>query len=280
MKVITTHIAPDTDALSSVWLIRRFLPGWSTAFIKFVPAGLTLDNEPIDENPEIIHVDTGLGRFDHHQNDENTCAAKKVFDYLKDKNYLKKNLIEPLEHLIDLINDFDHFREVYLPEADSDIYIFLPDPFFEGLRYKLNNDNKLVEIAEVVFDGYLQAFVNNIKAQEEIKNGLILETKWGKAIALESENEETGRLAQKKDFMLVIRKSPKNGFLRIKISPKVEKKLNLSSLYSIFKTADSAATWFYHKSGRMLLNGSPKNPKAVPTKLTLNQIIQIIRKIK
>lgn len=279
MKMIATHIAPDVDALSSVWFIRRFLPGWSNAFIKFVPAGLTLDNEPVDENPEVIHVDTGLGKFDHHQNDENTCAAKKVFYYLKDKNYLKKNLIEPLERMIEVINDGDHFREVFLPNADSDIYTFLLDPLLDGLRFHLNNDQKLVEISGFIFEGILQAFVNKVKAEEEIKGGLIFQTKWGKTIALESDNEETVRSAQKKGFDLAIRKSPKDSFLRIKLSPKIEN-LNLLLLYSLLKTKDPEATWFYHKSGRMLLNGSAKNPSAVPTKLTLSQVVEIVKKIK
>jgi hypothetical protein len=59
------------------------MPGWKSAEFKFVQAGETLDNLPPDNNPEIIHVDTGFGKFDHHQTDKETCASKLVFEYLE-----------------------------------------------------------------------------------------------------------------------------------------------------------------------------------------------------
>src|SRR3989344_449769 len=39
MKIIVTHSSPDLDAITSAWLIKRFLPGWEDANIQFVPAG-------------------------------------------------------------------------------------------------------------------------------------------------------------------------------------------------------------------------------------------------
>jgi hypothetical protein len=42
---------------------------------------------------------------------------------------------------------------------------------------------------------------------------------------------------------------------------------------------DPQATWFLHVSKKMLLNGSPKNPKMKPTKLPLNDIIEVLKTI-
>ena len=39
MKIIVTHMRPDLDAVGSVWAIKRFLPGWEEAIVRFVPAG-------------------------------------------------------------------------------------------------------------------------------------------------------------------------------------------------------------------------------------------------
>ena len=44
MKVVVTHSSPDLDAITSVWLIKRFLPGWEDANIQFVPAGERIGN--------------------------------------------------------------------------------------------------------------------------------------------------------------------------------------------------------------------------------------------
>ena len=87
MKIIVTHINPDQDAISSVWLVKRFFPGWDKAEVKFVPAGKTLNSNSPDNDPEIIHVDTGLGKFDHHTTgDKTVCAAVKVLVEIKEKN--------------------------------------------------------------------------------------------------------------------------------------------------------------------------------------------------
>ena len=33
-------MSPDLDAIGSVWVIKKFLPGWKDADVEFVPAGL------------------------------------------------------------------------------------------------------------------------------------------------------------------------------------------------------------------------------------------------
>jgi len=279
MKTIVTHISPDLDAISSVWLIKRFLPSWHKARVEFVPAGLTLDKQLPDENPDITHVDTGLGRFDHHTDDEDVCAAKKVFLFLKRKNFIKKKLIEPLHRMIKAINDVDHFREVFLPNPDSDIYDFLIVGILNGLRMKFQNDLQLLETGEIILDGILKTFSNKVQAEEEIRRGSTFPTKWGRAIALETDNEESSRLAQKKGYSLVIRKSPKKGHLRIKLLPRPSNQLDLLVLYKLLKQKDSDATWYFHPSGKMILNGTTKNPNTIPTKLTLNEVEKIVKKL-
>ena len=84
MKTIVTHIGPDLDAITSLWLIKTRFPGWEEASIAFVPAGKTLHDAPPDEAPDIIHVDTGFGKYDHHQSDADTCAAQLVYQTVKE----------------------------------------------------------------------------------------------------------------------------------------------------------------------------------------------------
>ena len=74
---------PDLDAISSVWLLKKFDSEFENAEVKFVPAGTTYQNKVVDSDPDVVHVDTGLGRFDHHQSEDRICAAELVFNYLK-----------------------------------------------------------------------------------------------------------------------------------------------------------------------------------------------------
>src|SRR5262249_45969885 len=75
---IVGHLAPDLDCLTAIWILVRFA-GAADAALHFVPAGATLGQQPADADPHIIHVDTGGGRFDHHQRAaHDLCAAELV----------------------------------------------------------------------------------------------------------------------------------------------------------------------------------------------------------
>ncbi len=65
-KTLVTHIFPDLDAVTSLWLFDRYDDDFDKAKLEFVPAGGTFGGESVDSDPDIVHVDTGLGRFDHH----------------------------------------------------------------------------------------------------------------------------------------------------------------------------------------------------------------------
>ena len=277
MKTIVTHCSVDLDAITSIWLIKRFLPEWKDAELKFVSAGSTLNDEPADANKEIIHVDTGMGKFDHHQNDNNTCATKLVFEFLKENFSLDHKNIKALERMVSFVNDVDHFQEVYYPEPCDDRYEFLLSQIIETLKSVLKGNDEVVGAVFPMLDAELQLFKNKIRAEHEIKKGFVFHTKWGKAIAMETKNEESLKLAQKSGFTVAVRKDPERGFLRIKSLPK--KNIDLTPVYEKLKHLDKKATWFLHASKNMLLNGSAKNPKAIPTIVNLKSAIEILKKI-
>lgn len=275
MNTIVTHLSPDTDAITSIWLIKRFLSGWSKAATAFVPAGSTLNGLPPDDNPHVLHVDTGMGKFDHHQSNEDTCAAQKVLEFLIAEGHIKKNYIEPLERMIAVVNDIDHFREVFLPEPDNDMFDFLLMTVIEGVKIKLQDDEKIVLLVQELLDGLLSIFFNKVHAESEIGKGLIFESKWGRTIAIESDNEEVARLAQKKGFRIVIRKTIKKGIIRIKALPLA--KIDITPLGAVLKRKDPSATWFVHASGHMILNGSAKNPNTIPSRLSLSEVVALMK---
>jgi len=277
MKTIVTHFSPDLDAITSCWLIKKFFPGWQNAAIKFVPAGLTYENKPVDLNPEIIHVDTGLGKFDHHQSNDKTCSAEKILNYLKKNNLIKIKLIKPLNILVDFVIEDDHFLEVYYPEPESDRYDFLINNLIDGLKNTLGDDNKLVEFIFTALDGVLDKLKKKETAQEELKKGFIFQSYLGKSFVIESANDEVLRLAQKVGYQLVARKDPKYGNIRIKSPP--NPKLDLTPIYNKILKIDSKGSWFLHSSKHMLLNGSPKRPDQIPSPLTIPKLIEIIKSV-
>ena len=299
MKVIVTHNAPDLDAVTSVWLIRKFLPGWDETQFKFVPAGSRLEKalpgeeikHPIEKigQDEVIHVDTGLGPLDHHQTpDTNVCAASLTWDFVRSQNpsfdesggmesERVKHKEEAVNRMIRVVVDDDHFKEVFYPNPNADYFEFLLQGIIDGVKLQKPGDDEFcVNFAIECLDAILHNFENRVWAEEEIeKKGQEFTTHWGKGLGLETINDDTIKLAQKMGYIVVVRRDPRKGYVRIKAVPGSD--VDLTGVCDTLKKKDSQATWFLHISKKMLRNGTIKNPKMKPTMLSLSDIINVLK---
>ncbi len=294
MKIIVTHHSPDLDAITSIWLIKKFLPGWEEAKIRFVPAGERLEVsskkleviEKIGED-EIIHVDTGLGPLDHHQTKSDlVSAASLTWEFVKNQslelrgeNSQKiKDKSEAIERIVKIIVSVDHFKEALWPEASADYYEFFLHGILDGFRGQYPHREKLhVDFITKCLDAILHNFENRIWAEKEMRKGIEFEFKGEKGLGFETINDTVLPLAQKMGYVIVVRKDPRKGYVRIKVRP--DSSLDLAAAYQKLKEKDLQATWFLHISRKMLLNGTTKNPKMKPTKLSLEEIIEVLKNL-
>ena len=297
MRRIVTHTSPDMDAITSAWLIKRYLSGWEDAEIRFVPAGDRIGNltpeqatkltEPIEliGGNEVLQVDTGLGPLDHHQtSDKNTCGASLTFDFVKKsvkENTFNPEKLEALETIVKYVIEVDHFKEVFRPDPLALYQNFSITDILDGLKYQHPNDDRYyVEFISLCLDALVHELENNVWAQKEIKEkGIEFETKWGKGLGVETINDTVVKMAQLMGYIIVIRRDPRKGYVRIKTKPDSDgqKGIDLTLTSEKLKKMDPSATWFLHVSKKMLLNGTPKNPKMKPTKLSLNDIIGVLK---
>ncbi len=300
MKYIVTHTSPDMDAITSVWLIRKFLGGWDRAGVKFVPAGERIGPLPKGQTfdfaietqgkDEYIQVDTGLGPLDHHQTQSSkVCATTLAFDFVKRsltevEPSINPEKLEALERVVSFVLEVDHFREVFRPEPLANYHDFSVVNILDGLKLsKPNEDEFYVEYISQCLDAILHDLENRIWAEREIKKiGIEFNTKWGKGLGMETVNDSVIKLAQMMGYMVVIRRDPRKGYVRIKARPDMDgnhKGIDLTLAKEKLSKMDPSATWFLHVSKKMLLNGTPKNPKMKPTKLSLSDIIGVLKTI-
>lgn len=314
MKFIVTHRSPDLDAICSAWLIKKFLPGWNDAAIRFVPAGERIQSSESKEiiehidGDEVIHVDTGLGPLDHHQiQNNNVCAASLTFDFVSEKSpeiASNKTKEQALRRIVNLVIDEDHFQQVYYKDPVSDIYDFSVVGLLDGYKMEVGfDDQKTFEFGLLLLNAALHTLENKIWAEEELKEkGRKFDTVWGKGLGIESINDAVLDIAQKMGYAVVVRKDLERGTVRIKAKPKrriknphfaqasrdkqelrikdKEKDIDLTSVYEKLKQMDPDASWYLHISKRMLLNGSSKNPKMKGSHLTLTQVIEVLKNSK
>src|SRR3989344_6094337 len=303
MRKIVTHMNPDLDAVTSAWLLVRWLPNWQDAEFAFVPAGKTIDKGDPDHDPNILHVDTGSGKLDHHQAGDYTCASRITLDYLIKNGHrdsvpaseiqvvgstihiskLNWNK-EALSRIAEVVTQTDHFQDVHYPDAQADYLDFRAEEILNGwkLLYR-DQDEYVLQIGLKLLDAIYTTMVSKVDAEDTIeRDGIVFDSPFGKALGVETKNSQVNDIAQKRGYKLVVRRHPQLKNINVKVPPpnlmKGEKGLlDLTKLYEIFKSRDPQADWFLHASKTMLLNGSAKNPDMQPTTLTLSQVIEIIK---
>ncbi|MDO8497500.1 MAG: hypothetical protein Q7S61_03060 [bacterium] len=277
MKLLVTHQSPDFDACAACWLIQKYLPGWSEAELAFVPPGGTYNDRDPDKNPDIIHVDTGKGQFDHHQFSGRHSAAEKVLIYLKENVLTPQKDTPALERIVEFITSIDNFDEVHFANPGADLYDYLLPQLIGGIKKELHEDVHVVHTSHLLFDATLQIIKNKIKNEQEIHKGLILHTSLGKTLVIETGNEGISKFSLKNGFTLVVRINTKIGNINIKSFPRPE--YDLTSLYEILKKTDPQANWYFHSSKHIISTGPLSASSAKPTTLTIAKIIEIVKKI-
>lgn len=285
-KLLVTHHAPDLDAIGAVWMLKRFVAqDFADAKVTFVNPGETVavsEAQRLGYEPhETVHVDTGLGEFDHHQPDrgqQHLSATLLTYQYACELHpELKYD--KALAYLAEFVTDIDHFQEVNWHESDHLRYCFMIHQLISGMEHVSNNtDDTQLQFGITCLDSAYAVLTQNIKAEDILAtNGTTFEIKAGKALAIETPNDDTIKLAQKKGYILVIKKDPSEGNIRIKARPDAH--LSLEALRDAIYAKDSQGSWYYHPSGKMLINGSNKHRNQKASSLSLEEVCQLVKEL-
>lgn len=285
-RTLVTHHAPDLDAIGAVWLFKRFdAQHYADARVLFVDPGQTLSEQEAQvkniDCKQVTHVDTGLGEFDHHQPERKSreiCATSLVHEHLC---HIHPELTDDaaLRELVGLITEIDHFGELFWPDAAHLRYsLMLPD-ILHGMESKEpHNDDEQLHFGMRALDAIYKQIEQKLKASESIAaKGQVIALPTGEALLIETGNDSVLRVAQMQGYVMAVRKDPDTGIVRIKLRP--DASFDLKALSERVMAIDADASWFYHASGKMLLNGSKKQRAQKPSSLSLDTIAALIKEI-
>ncbi len=275
--MIVTHIHPDLDAIMSSWLLVRFnQPQFGDAKFEFVPAPTTYKGLPPDNDPNIVHLDVGMGKFDHHKpGGFTTCASKLVWEEL-----VAEGLISPtdeaLKTMVDIALDVDTFQDCYWPGTEHARMSLMLHEIIPALHRLQTHDNEAVlRMVFVYLDGVYQRLKDWQKGKEAVNEGEEFESAWGKGIIVTTAADDVSKTAQKMGYDIVVISDTQHGHLKIKTAPGVE--LPLKPIYDKIVEREDSERWVYHNSGHMLFSGSDKGEQKERTTLHLNDLLEMIK---
>jgi hypothetical protein len=263
--VIVGHLAPDLDCLVAIWILARF-GGATDASLEFVPAGRTLADQPVDADPTVIHVDTGGGRFDHHDSADPTLSAAE----------LVRRAVAPgdpaLRQLVDQVTRIDN-ADAY--SGRQPIFFNITD-LIAGYNALYPNRPHHVAMAMLPnLDAWYEHEQRNLRLERAFDRRLEFQTRWGLGIAMSSDDGGSSRLAYSHGAVLYAYRD-RRGYMGI--AAQRRSPVDLGPIYRDLKRVDGQADWYLHPSNRLLLCGTPKAPPRVASTLSLEQLVDVLKR--
>jgi len=263
--VIVTHVNPDLDSCLAIWLIKRFVFPNKEIIIKFVSMNEKIPPSEVKNGYEVIYVDTGHGKYNHHNTSKYVCAASLVMkDFTLEKN-------EAIKNMVNYALIIDHGKNLNKEVSDFDLINVI-----EGLNniYK-QNPEMVVEKCIYFLDGIYYSLKQKIVAEKELEKAITFKTKWGKGIGITTSNPKVRYLAHKKGYKVFINVDPIYKY-RSFLSPG-NSDVDYSELYEKIKKIEPNSEWFLHSSKQLLLCGSKKAPNKKLSNLSLQQMINLLK---
>lgn len=263
---IVGHLAPDLDCLTAIWILLRF-GSTKQATLRFVPSGQTLNDEPVDSHKHIIHVDTGGGRFDHHHlvdNTEEVCAAELVRRATAPHNRALTRMVRrvcKIDNADTFVADYGYFHISSLING-----------------YNLMFPNRPQHVAEAMFpnlDAWYEHEMRQVRLEESFTHRVEFETPWGLGVAVESDDGASSRLAYSIGAVLYAYRDSRNW---MGIAAQSRSRVDLTPIYRRLQRIDAEADWYLHPSRKLLLCGTAKSPPRQISRLSLDELIQLLRK--
>lgn len=266
MTTIVSHFSPDLDSIASSWIVYRFA-GLSGADFAFVGAGKTLNDAPPDADPNIIHVDTGFGRFDHHQPEvaaPDVCAAKLVWQAFAPDDL-------PLRRMVEYVIEVDNGRQ----DPGERAHPFSATGLISGLNDLYPNDpQRVMDSVLPLMDAWYETSKELIASEEAFERAEWFESHWGPAVFLDESIGAAQTLAYSQGAVVYVYRS-KHGWLGVNAAATSE--VNLTPIADRLRDADPGAGWYLHPSKKLLLNGSKKAAPSSPSNLSLAELVDLVR---
>lgn len=267
MKILVTHINPHLDDIAAIWLFKKYHPDFKEAKIEFISAARDKAGE---ETEDKIFLGTGGGQFDEHKEGLNTCAGSLVYEYLKDKGFIPENEIikGALEKLVQWNKLIDTGKG-----PDSEFTEFSVQSFIRCKDSSDLNSQKSVELGIEILERILIVLKRREHSIKDWKKRVEFTSKFTKSYAVISETIDR-EFCREQDGKVYLMYHP-----RFKSVQFFAPNLDLESIYKKVKELDPAASWFLHQSHHMVICGSSSAPDSKTTKLSFEELIQVVKEI-
>jgi len=266
IKKLVTHNHPDDDAWACLWMAKRFFPRAKDAEIVFVNSGEILPGT--EDNPSVLHFDTGLGKFDQHSKGiERGCSATLLLSSIDKKEWPHFKTIIDLAVATDNIDPLPHHSSHFVisgyshsfKEKDKVDWKKVQERVFEIFDI-LYGQEKERNNSKLVFEriNSMTILPNGIKVASILWNPRCREAAFEAGADVVIWTQKKGNrfytgIQSNRKYPVYLDKVV--SVLRIEELFQRKDQRKVESFHAIIRSYDGDP-WFLHDSKRLILNGS------------------------
>lgn len=272
-KTLVTHINPHLDDIAAIWLIKKFFPEFKEAKIKFISA--EKGQSGVTDSNNTLHIGVGRGKYDEHKGDIGESAMSLVWLDIKKRTLVPKQEFE-IKAYDEMVKWNTLIDTAQLPPWEYDDFDI--DNFIRSFKNDAEDSLKTVNLGEEILDRIYPTLVKKFQGLKDWEKRIEFKSRWGKAVALESATFSRS-YANKAGFAVTIVSHNKSGRF-IGITAPGTSDADLTPIYLKLTSIEPEAGWFLHHAKKMILCGAASAPDVVRSKLTLKEVIEIVKSIK
>lgn len=267
---LVTHARPHLDDVAALWLLQRFHPDFADLPIEFI----AISPNAASEIPETaLAVGIGRGRFDEHKGDIGECAASLVWKWLVEQPEVELTSLRKiaLSRMVEWVRQEDLGQLNHVDWREWSIVT----PIENYWSVASGDNHQVYELGAKILDGTVVYFEGLAQLDEDWKTHVEFDTRWGKAIALTSSAAGVSQRVYGSGAVLVVQIDAQNGARQFRAD--AGKNVDLTEIYEKLRVLEPEASWFLHHSKQLLLCGSRSATTFTPSKLTIEQMIELVK---
>ena len=273
---IVTHVRPHLDEICALWIIQKFWTHFDDCDIEFVRTGPSggerWQNFEPEENPFVIYVGVGQGKFDEHKGDVDDSAASLVWTETLEKYHVRKGDKEAISRIVEYVKGEDMGQ--YIKDKNHEFAI---PTIISGFYVDNNKDSLAVYgLGRQIMNALYIEMMKRVSAERDWEGRKEFESIWGPAAAVVSDIPGLERIAYEEGFVLVVVHNQAKTFHGFRADPESEVDLTKAALR--IEQIEPEADWFLHQSKRMLLCGGEIAKGSRTSELSLDRLADLVKK--
>jgi len=267
---IVTHQRPHLDEVVGIWLLTTFDPACKDFSLEFIPYFGT-----VPAGDTIISLGIGGGKYDeHHLKEAGTSATELIF-----KDLTQRGLIPNTDHDIKAIEWLVAFATAEDNAVgygqDDDRRPFHIANIVRSHRDRTGSDEEEIRFGLEIISDVMVELNTRAAFLAEWDERIEFDTPWGKGVAVTTDYGRSESFAYEAGFVLRVNRHRTEAIASLKAKP--DSDVDLTAAFEAAKKLEPTS-WYLHQSKRMLISNAQPGTDRTPTSLTLQQLIDLVKK--